>query len=185
MKLPFHKLISINRELTPKYFNINYNEIFNIFHAMAESDKYKTRAAGQLVVKALEQLAVPCTLTNIVEWIISRTPGDPVELVQMVRRTLSKGLTLGFVDALQRRYFLTSNRDWHDHDKTITFVSATKRSLEEGVKQQQSTADVEVVEPPAKRSKSASVAFSDNLVTKRKLLVHKNKKQMKRKRQRL
>lgn len=97
---------------------------------MADSDKYKTRADGQLVVKALEHLNAPSTLANIIEWIIGRTSGDPVELIHSVRRTLSKGLSLGFVDTLQRRYFLSSNQSWHDYDSSMTFASTTKRHLE-------------------------------------------------------
>lgn len=149
---------------------------------MADPDKSKKRAYGQLVVKALEDLAVPSTLTNIIEWVVNRTPGDPVELVQSVRNTIAKGITLGFIDALQRRYFLTSNRVWNDHDTSITIAAVQKRALE-GPDRHQSmpVAEPEADEPTAKRPR---VAFREGSAkaTPKKLFITKNKKKKQRRR---
>lgn len=149
---------------------------------MADPNKHKNRAIGQLVAKALEHIAIPTTFTDIVEWIVCRTPGDPVELVHSVRQTLAKGLSLGFIDTLQRRYFLTSNKPWHDYDTSMKIALTNKRALEANTtNQSEAIASDPEAEPSAKRSKLSPVSIAEDL-PRRKLLVNKNKKQLQRKR---
>lgn len=109
---------------------------------MDPNNKHAKRANGRLVVKALEHLAVPSTLTAIVEWILCRTSADPVELIQSVRSTISHGLSLGFVDALQRKYYLTSHEFLSDCDDEVVVNPAKRPHPPE---------EVAEAEPPLKR----------------------------------
>lgn len=152
---------------------------------MAASDPFKQRAYGQLVVAALEHLAVPSTIINIVEWIVERTPGDPEELVAAVRRTVTKGTHLGFINTLQRRYFLTATHSVHNDETSFVAAATAKRPLPVA-----DTKEVLVAAhddgPPAKRHRATrdGVAKERAVPPKKQLLLVKAKSKVLRNRKR-
>lgn len=147
---------------------------------MEESDKYKNRANGRLVVNALEHLAVPSTLSSIVDWIMTRTPGDPIEIVRSVRSALAKGLSHGFVDALQRKYFLTSHTKWYEQGDEV-IRSLAKRPHETVATETEEVKEVTADEPLPKRRLRIAVSKSSSVTPKKMSVTIKRIKNSKKK----
>lgn len=72
------------------------------------NDRQIIQMNGKLVVRSLEQIGEPATLSHLVQHISAQSDKTTDQITPVVQSVLRHGLAYGFVDRARSRYFLTS-----------------------------------------------------------------------------